>query len=234
MMTGNPVTPANPLPADSRYDRRLAEILQHATTVFCDKGYDASSMRDLSRATGMSLAGLYYYFESKEKLLYFIQKHTFQTIIERLLERLKAVPAPEQQVREIIRNHLEYFLANAKGMKVITHESGRLKPELEEEVRAIRRQYYFAVRGVMDSLKAKRGLQISSRLATLSLFGMMNWIYTWHNPEVDADAGVLAREMGDIFLRGVLSTGKPKSEARRPVAPSNSAARRKRSASSKG
>ena len=38
-------------------------------------------MRDLSRASGMSLAGLYYYFESKEKLLYLIQKHTFATIM---------------------------------------------------------------------------------------------------------------------------------------------------------
>jgi hypothetical protein len=37
----------------------------------------------------------------------------------------------------------------------------------------------------------------------LSLFGMMNWIYTWHNPRVDADAGELAREMGEIFLHGV-------------------------------
>jgi hypothetical protein len=33
----------------------------------------------------------------------------------------------------------------------------------------------------------------------------MNWIYTWHNPRVDADAAQIAREMGDIFLRGVMN-----------------------------
>src|SRR5919108_383533 len=75
--------------AETRFDRRLAKILVHATDVFCDKGYEGASMRDLSRASGMSLAGLYYYFESKEKLLYLIQKHTFATIIARLRERLK-------------------------------------------------------------------------------------------------------------------------------------------------
>ena len=48
-------------------------------------------MRDLSRETGMSLAGLYYYFESKERLLYLIQKHTFTTIVERLKTRLEGV-----------------------------------------------------------------------------------------------------------------------------------------------
>src|SRR5712671_2912535 len=73
----------------SRFDRRLAEIITHATDVFCEKGYAGASMRDLSRASGMSLAGLYHYFESKEKLLYLIQKHTFSTIVERLQERLK-------------------------------------------------------------------------------------------------------------------------------------------------
>ena len=46
------------------------------------------AMRDLSRESGMSLAGLYYYFESKERLLYLIQKHTFTTIVQRLKTRL--------------------------------------------------------------------------------------------------------------------------------------------------
>ena len=54
-------------------------------------------MRDLSRASGMSLAGLYYYFESKERLLFLIQKHTFTTIVQRLKLRLEAVDDPEQQ-----------------------------------------------------------------------------------------------------------------------------------------
>jgi hypothetical protein len=40
-------------------------------------------------------------------------------------------------------------------------------------------------------------------MAVLSLFGMMNWIYTWYNPRVDADAKELSRGMGDIFLRGI-------------------------------
>src|SRR3982074_135353 len=66
---------------ETRFDRRLAGILVHATNVFCDKGYAAASMRDLSRASGVSLSGLYYYFESKEELLYRIQKHTFSTIV---------------------------------------------------------------------------------------------------------------------------------------------------------
>src|SRR5215469_12239542 len=72
---------------DSRFDRRLSKVLQHAAQIFCEKGYEGASMRDLSRAAGMSLAGLYHYFASKEELLYLIQKDTFQTIIDRLQQR---------------------------------------------------------------------------------------------------------------------------------------------------
>src|SRR6202166_1201018 len=196
-----------PSPA-TRYDRRLAEILTHATGVFCKKGYEGASMRDLSRASGMSLAGLYYYFESKERLLFLIQKHTFTTIVQRLKARLAGVSDPEQQIRVFVLNHLEYFLANQAAMKVLSHEAEVLKNGFASEVAAIKREYYRICVGLLDDLKRERDLRFSTRIAVLSLFGMMNWIYTWHNPRVDADAASMAREMGDFFLRGVTDSGR--------------------------
>jgi len=194
---------ATPEPA-TRFDRRLAEILTHATNVFCEKGYEGASMRELSRASGMSLAGLYYYFESKQRLLFLIQKHTFSTIVQRLKGRLEGLTDPEQRIRIFILNHLEYFLANPAAMKVLSHEADALNNGFASEVAAIKRQYYRVCVGLLDELKRDRSLQFSTRIAVLSLFGMMNWIYTWHNPRVDADAEQIASEMGDIFLRGVM------------------------------
>ena len=165
-------------------------------------------MRDLSRASGMSLAGLYYYFESKERLLFLIQKHTFTTIVQRLKVRLEGVSDPEQQIRIFILNHLEYFLANPAAMKVLSHEAEALNNGFASEVAAIKREYYRICVGLLDELKRERSLQFSTRIAVLSLFGMMNWIYTWHNPRVDADAEEIASEMGDIFLRGVMAPSK--------------------------
>jgi AcrR family transcriptional regulator len=202
--------------ADSRFDRQLARVLEHAAHIFCEKGYEGASMRDLSRAAGMSLAGLYHYFDSKEELLYLIQKHTFQTIIERLNERLKDTTGPEERIRIFIENHLEYFLANKEAMKVLTHEDETLKNGRGAEVRAIKREYYKICLELLEDLRRAKGLQFSPRLAVLGLFGMINWIYTWHNPRVDADAAALAQEMGDLFLRGVLSAGKNGRKAHNP------------------
>src|ERR1700680_1714478 len=180
---------------ETRFDRRLAGILVHATSVFCDKGYAAASMRDLSRATGVSLSGLYYYFESKEKLLYLIQKHTFSTIVDRLRERLDEVSDPEQRIRVFILNHLDYFLANQKAMKVLSHEAEVLTNGFGTDIASLKRTYYRMCVGLLDDFKAAKELEFSTRMAVLSLFGMMNWIYTWYNPRVDADAEHLAREM---------------------------------------
>ena len=190
---------------DTRFDRRLAEILDYATAVFAEKGYEGASMRDLSRLSGISLAGLYYYFESKEKLLYFIQQHTFSTIIERLRERLLASNDPEERIRIFVHNHVDYSVAKQKAMKVLSHEDDVLKNGFGAELASIKREYYRICFGLVEELVKAEGARsgVGTRTAVMSLFGAMNWLYTWYNPRVDPAADVLAREFSDIFLQGV-------------------------------
>jgi AcrR family transcriptional regulator len=195
----------------TRFDRRLGQILDHATEVFCLKGYEGASMRDLSRATGMSLAGLYYYFESKERLLFLIQKHTFTTILQQLKTRLEKVINPEQRIRVFIQNHLEYFVSNQQGLKVLSHEDESLKNGPGAEIAAIKREYYRICLGLMEDLRRERGLDFNARTAVMSLFGMINWIYTWYNPRVDGNAGALAEQMGNIVLNGIVRGSRPRS-----------------------
>lgn len=189
--------------AEPRFDRQLGKILEHATEVFCDKGYAGASMRDLSRATGMSLAGMYHYFGSKERLLYLIQKHTFSTILASLRHRLAEVNDPRQGIRAFIDNHLEYFLEHQQAMKVLSHEDEVLDGEYGREIARIKREYYRTCGELLDRYKKEKGLEFDSRTAVLSLFGMMNWIYTWYNPRLDGKAERLAQEMSSIFFSGV-------------------------------
>ena len=202
------------LTGKSRFDRRLSSILAHATNVFYEKGYEGASMRDLSRASGMSLAGMYHYFESKEKLLYLIQRHTFNTIVKQLRRKLDSAINPEERIRVLIFNHLEYFLANQKAMKVLSHEDEVLKNGFGVEVRSLKREYYRICLAVLDDFRRADRLTFSPRVAVMSLFGMMNWIYTWYNSRVDGDAAKLAGEMGDIFLRGIRNGKNAKKAAR--------------------
>jgi AcrR family transcriptional regulator len=199
---------ATRIPA-TRFDRRLSLILDHATDVFCKKGYEGASMRDLSRATGMSLAGLYYYFESKDRLLFLIQKHAFTTILEMLKARLEDVADPEERIRVFILNHLEYFVDNQQALKVLSHEDESLKTEMGSEISAIKREYYRICLGLMQDLRRERDLGFNPRTAVMSLFGMINWIYTWYNPRVDGNAEALSKQMGDLILNGIMQGRKP-------------------------
>jgi AcrR family transcriptional regulator len=188
---------------DTRFDRQLARILVHAANVFSEKGYAAASMRDLARASSVSLSGLYYYVESKEELLYLIQKQTFSTILQRLRERLDGVDDPAERIRVFILNHVQYFLAHQKAMKVLSHEDEVLKNGFGGEIASLKKEYYGVCVELLNRYKQVKRLEFSSRAAVLSLFGMMNWIYTWYNPRVDPDAPEMAREMGDLFLHGI-------------------------------
>src|SRR6266700_2936352 len=103
---------------------------------------ESKRARDIPRATGMSLAGMYHYLGSKERLLYLIQKHTFSTILARLRDQLEGISDPEQGIRVFILNHLEYFLKHQQAMKVLSHEDEALEGDYGREVAGIKREYY--------------------------------------------------------------------------------------------
>jgi len=199
------------------FQGKLRHILRHAARVFSEKGYEGASIRDISRASGISLSGLYYYFESKQKLLYLIQIHAFTNILKRLERRLVAAVTPEERLRALVSNHIDYFLRHPAEMKVLAHEDEALEDPYRREVAEIKRRYYELARGIFEALRKTGHMRrVNPRVAVLSLFGMMNWIYKWHNPKVDPQADRLAETMSAIFLDGVtngLVTPRP-----RPVA----------------
>ncbi len=197
------------------FQDKLQHILRHAARVFSEKGYEGASIRDISRSSGVSLSGLYYYFESKQELLYLIQINAFTSILKRLQRRLVGAAVPEDRLRILVANHVDYFLRHPMEMKVLAREEESLEGPYRREVAEIKRRYYELARGIFEELrKAGKVRRVNPRVAVLSLFGMMNWIYKWHNPRVDPQADRLAETMTSIFLGGVVN-GNPARQARR-------------------
>src|SRR5947207_12164097 len=125
----------------SRYDKKLEHILLTAARIFAEKSYHSTSMRDISRATGVSLAGLYHYCKSKEELLFLIQDHCFGRVLEGLEQRVKETEDPFEKLRLFIDNHLSFFAANMAEMKVLSHEAESLAGELHEHVSTKKEKY---------------------------------------------------------------------------------------------
>jgi TetR/AcrR family transcriptional regulator, cholesterol catabolism regulator len=193
-----------PSPRDS--EAKLRHILRVSAQIFAQHGFEATSIRDISRATGLSLSGLYYYFESKQHLLYLIQNDAFTLVVERLKSRLQSSPDPAEQLRLLVLNHIEYFLSHPNEMKVLSHEEEALDDPYREKIQAIKRRYYSLAREIFDSVAVGAIVPgINPRVAVLSLFGMMNWPYKWHKVSVDPDAEELTAAIVGIFLHGILT-----------------------------
>jgi TetR/AcrR family transcriptional regulator len=189
----------------SAYDEKLESILRTAARIFAEKGYHQASIRDIARATGVSLSGLYYYFDSKEELLFLIQDHAFGTIIANLERQLEGVDDPHRRLRILMENHLRYFIDAKAEMKVMSHEGESLTGEYRRRVNAKKRRLNDIAMEMLREMRPGGGIDL--RTATFSLFGMMNWLYTWHRPGLDAPVEKLVDDMYHIFLNGYLPDG---------------------------
>lgn len=189
-------------PERTAYDEKLESILRASAQIFAEKGYHQASIRDIARATRVSLSGLYYYFKSKEELLFLIQDHAFGTLLRRLDEVLDGVDDPHRKLRLLVENHLGFFVNNMAEMKLLSHEADSLSGEYRKSANAMKLRLTKIAMEIVQELGPAPGIDL--RVATFSLFGMMNWIYNWYRPERDVPVEQLAENMTRIFLAGIL------------------------------
>ena len=192
----------------SRYDQKLEFILRSAARIFADKSYHSTSMRDISRATGVSLAGLYHYCKSKEELLFLIQDHCFGRVLERLEQRTKGIDDRFEKLRIFIDNHLSFFAANMAEMKVLSHEAESLRGDLHKHVSTKKERYARVARKILREIaeQERTNVRVDLTVATYALFGMMNWIYNWYDPRGKLSVNQLVDNITRLFLTGFLSS----------------------------
>jgi AcrR family transcriptional regulator len=200
----------------SRHDQKLEHILRTSARIFAEKSYHATSMRDISRATGVSLAGLYHYCKSKEELLFLIQDHCFGRVLDRLEGRIKGVSDPLEKLRLLIDNHLCFFAANMAEMKVLSHEAESLAGDWHSQVATKKEKYAKLARKILREIQHAEAKQsyVDLTVATYALFGMMNWIYNWYDSSGKLSVNQLVDNITQLFLSGFLSAS-----TARPVVP---------------
>jgi len=188
----------------SRYDQKLEHILRTAAQIFAEKSYHSTSMRDIARATGVSLAGLYHYCKSKEELLFLIQDHCFGRVRERLEERIKGVEDPFEKLHIFIDNHLSFFAANMAEMKVLSHEAESLAGDLHQHVATKKEKYAKLARKILREIQEQQAVatRVDLTVATYALFGMMNWIYNWYDPSGKLKVSQLVDQITRLFVSG--------------------------------
>lgn len=186
------------------HDKKLASLLDAAAEIFAAKGYHHASIRDLSRQTGVSLSGLYYYFSSKEELLYMIQERSLRLLLSSLEERLAGTGDPQARLHTLIHNHIEFTARHRSAMRVLNHEYDALEGDLRAKIAKLRLRYANVCTEMLRELRrsSNGGDAVPLNIATSALLGMMNWIYAWYLPETNVPVDRLTEHIYRLFLAG--------------------------------
>ena len=191
---------------------KLDHLLGVAAGLMSRQGFSQTSIRDVANETGISLGGLYYYFENKEDLLFLIQQRTFGGLLDLQEAALAEGGDAETRLRRLVRNHLHHFVAHFNELKVCTYEMESLNGERYEIIADLRRRYYRCLAEVVAEVWGVPGDQLEDdprvRHASLFVFGMLNWIFTWYDAERDEPVDRLGDEMIALVMDG-LRAGPP-------------------------
>jgi len=118
-------------------------------------------------------------------------------------------PSAEARLEFLIQNHLQFFTAHITEMKVLSHELETLQGEPGRKIVAMRAEYYRLCRDVVAELLAAQGrTDLDSRVTTMAIFGMINWIYRWYGSVPGMSAEALASQMSAIVLHGIVGPGR--------------------------
>jgi AcrR family transcriptional regulator len=196
----------------TKYDEKLVLILGKASSVMARKGYHNTSIRDVAAETGVSPAGLYYYFESKEELLNLILGSCFKPLIQRIRNEVSEIEDPAARLRALIRTHLDHFKDNETEMRVLVHEFRAVSGSYGSKIRGMMREYVdVAVQTLSQIFPEKDAQELRAR--AFGLFGMLSWVDQWYRPGKDLPLELLADEFGSIFLDGPADAGRARERA---------------------
>lgn len=193
----------SPTPTLAEEGNRRADIVRAAGRLFREKGYAATTIRDIAGAVGMRSGSPFYHFKTKHEILRAVVlegMHAIHAAVE--AEALKARP-PRARFEAMLRAHLRQLLGEEGKdfAAALLHESRHLDaPELGE-INTLKDRYEAMWQALLKDLKKDGALADDSRVARLFLMGAMNWTVQWYRPEGPKGIDALAKQLAAFVLR---------------------------------
>jgi AcrR family transcriptional regulator len=188
--------------ADPRQSRRIMKIAGGAAELFGTKGYLETSMDDIAVAARVTKGGVYHYFGSKTEILYFICSTYVDLDLENLEQSLAEIDDSFAKIKLIIFRHIENYVAHEYGAKTLLNEAYCLPPKYFKQVKEREKQYLRIVTSVLSEYLGPRARKDTVTALALTLFGMMNWIYSWYDPRKSLKPKELSSLIFEIFTKG--------------------------------
>lgn len=168
---------------NARRKAARAQILRAAADLFRERGYQASTVEHIAARLGMSKASLYTHFRAKEEMLAAISRETIEAFTRDLNLVLASRLGAEDKLRTVVRQHVQFVIANRSFLTVFFGEEANLPPRFMRSLASQKDRYDKGVeRIVEEGIRSGVFREMSPRLVVFALLGMVNWVHKWYNP----------------------------------------------------
>lgn len=189
----------------SKSDAQRDSILEVATRLFIERGFDGTGFNDIADALGLSRPALYYYFKSKEAILEELTAAVTRTAAQLATEAIpEEMRTPSGVLRHLVLRHAMLILTHPLQFRVVERNEHNLPPKqrkvAEQSRRSVLDQFRHAIELGIDQGKFR---VVDARVAAFSIIGMCNWTAWWFNPEGQASMQDVAAQIADMALSSV-------------------------------
>jgi len=172
---------------------RVDQVLETATRLFTERGYDAASIRDLAAALAMRPSSLYHHFAGKQQILFAICFGLQTDFNAAIMPRFHQGKGPVETIQDVIGEHIRFSLARRGEVLVNTRERRSLPPDLRAQVDRLRRAYRDALVAVIEQGRRQGLFAVEDpKLAAMAVFDMVNGMFQWFQARDQADVDRIA------------------------------------------
>ena len=188
-----------------------------AAQIFRTRGFDATSVSDIARALGLTKAGLYHHFESKEALLFEIMTFGLECVRDEVVVPIRGIRDPEDRLRQLIVRHARITTRGQGAVAHLGDEIRALPPASRKPIEEKMRVYFDLIRNTLLELRAARRLrEVDVTVATFSILGMILWLPRWFRQDGPLTQDEVAEQIAKFALGGLIEPRRVKGTGRKP------------------
>ncbi|MCC9165700.1 TetR/AcrR family transcriptional regulator [Pontibacter harenae] len=186
---------------------RKEQIEKKATALFKEKGFAATSMRDLATVLGIEAASIYSHIRSKEEILHKICFRMADEFFQALDAAEAAGTSATERLVEAIRAHVLVLTKNTEASAVFLNEWRHLSEPSHSEFLKLRDQYEERFREIIRFGVKNREFEVpDEKFAALTILSGLNWLHTWYKPNGKMSPNEIATNLSAMLLNGLKTT----------------------------
>jgi len=183
---------------------KKAFILQKAATMFREKGFSATSMRDLAEAVGIEAASLYNHIQSKSEMLQEIIFRTANDCNVQMESMEKSDMNSLKKIESLIRFHVQMILNRFDDYSVMINEWIHLSEPYLTNFTTQRRVYVQKMEIIInDGIRSKEMKPIMPYVAMLSILSSVRGLEFWHRSIKKISPTDLEENMVNFLINGL-------------------------------